>query len=224
MINHLKSKKRGSLSCLFFCCMGRNKIANGVSPWPGCFRVIPRFLPQLLRRGPPRKFGTWLPTTANSSGYALRTLEKGSGPGADQVTNSGVHGAIFRCGGHTSRQVKTNVIRIAVSVYSDLLPSTAPTLNGPVPSRHIPATLASKVPVTFRMASPCWAPRAALFPPCPLRNKPRRSGVWLPTTANSSGYAPWAPKRGSGLGVGRQHLVASFAWPEIERHIRHKLH
>ena len=26
------------------------------------------------------------------------------------------------------------------------------------------------------------------------------------------------------LGVGRQHLVASFAWPEIERHIRHKLH
>ena len=72
------------------------------------------------------RFGTCPPTSANSSGYALRTLEKGSGPGADQVTNSGVHGAIFRCGGHTSRQVKTNVIRIAVSVYSDLLPSTAP--------------------------------------------------------------------------------------------------
>ena len=74
----------------------------------------------------PSKSGTFVPITAKSSGYALRTLEKGSGPGADQVTNSGVHGAIFRCGGHTSRQVKTNVIRIAVSVYSDLLPSTAP--------------------------------------------------------------------------------------------------
>ena len=93
--------------------------------WP-C--VVPKaaLLPPYPRRNSPRRSGVWPPTSANSSGYALRTLEKGSGPGADQVTNSGVHGAIFRCGGHTSRQVKTNVIRIAVSVYSDLLPSTAP--------------------------------------------------------------------------------------------------
>lgn len=87
-----------------------------------------------------------------------------------------------------------------------------------------PPVMVGLLPTIFRIASLCWTPRAALFPPCPRRNSPLKSGVWLPTTANSSGYAPWAPKRGSGLGVGRQHLVASFAWPEIERHIRHKLH
>ena len=48
-----------------------------------------------------------------------------SGAGADQVPNSSVHGAIFGGGWHTSRQVKINVIRIAVSVYGDLLSSAA---------------------------------------------------------------------------------------------------
>ena len=48
-----------------------------------------------------------------------------SGVGADQVPNSGVHRAIFGCGGHASRQVEANVVRIAVSVYGDLLSSAA---------------------------------------------------------------------------------------------------
>ena len=43
--------------------------------------------------------------------------------GADTVPNSGVHRTIFGGGWHASRQVKTNIIRIAVFVYGDLLPS-----------------------------------------------------------------------------------------------------
>ena len=56
-------------------------------------------------------------------------------------------------------------------------------------------------PVRFLIASPCWTPRAALLPPCPLKKSPRRSGTWLPTTANSSGYAFLALGNGSGPGA-----------------------
>ena len=40
--------------------------------------------------------------STDSSGYAPKALEKGSGLGADQVTNSGVHGAIFVGYGHNA--------------------------------------------------------------------------------------------------------------------------
>ena len=55
--------------------------------------------------------------------------------------------------------------------------------------RHIPRAFAPNSPVIFLIASPCWTPRAALFPPCPRKKSPRRSGVWPPTSANSSGKA-----------------------------------
>ena len=44
-------------------------------------------------------------------------------------------------------------------------------------------------PVRFLIASPCWAPKTALFPPWPRKKSPLRSGIWPPRIANSSGYA-----------------------------------
>ena len=75
--------------------------------------------------------------------------------------------------------------------------------------RHIPRAFAPNSPVIFLIASPCWTPRAALFPPCPRKKSPRRSGVLPPRTANSSGYASRALEKGSGLGadqVARSHI------------------
>ena len=59
--------------------------------------------------------------------FRVRALvrRKGLRERADQVTHGLIYGAIFGGGGHASRQVKANVVRIAVSVYGDLLPSAA---------------------------------------------------------------------------------------------------
>ena len=69
----------------------------------------------------PVRAGTGVPFLDNAS----MPVWQASGVGADQVPNSGVHRAIFGGGGHASRQVEANVVRIAVSVYGDLLPSAA---------------------------------------------------------------------------------------------------
>lgn len=69
----------------------------------------------------PVRAGAGVPFLDNAS----MPVWQASGAGADQVPNSSVHGAIFGGGWHTSRQVKINVIRIAVSVYGDLLSSAA---------------------------------------------------------------------------------------------------
>ena len=58
------------------------------------------------RRKRPRRSGVWPPISANSSGYAPRALEKGSGPGADQVANGLVHGAVFVGRGHDAAGIK----------------------------------------------------------------------------------------------------------------------
>ena len=65
--------------------------------------------------------GTGVPFLNNAS----MPVWQASGVGADQVADCGVHRTIFGCGGHASRQVEANVVRIAVSVYGDLLPSAA---------------------------------------------------------------------------------------------------
>ena len=61
-----------------------------------------------------------------------------------------------------------------------------------------PPVMVGLLPTIFRIASLCWTPRAALFPPCPRRNSPLISGTELPTTANSSGYARGALKNDQG--------------------------
>ena len=49
----------------------------------------------------------------------------------------------------------------------------------------------------------CVVPKAALSPPCPLRNSPLRSGTWPPRTANSSGYA--------------RHGLGARLWPSSDQ-------
>ena len=54
-----------------------------------------------------------------------------------------------------------------------------------------------------RMACPWGAPNSALFPPCPLKKSPLRSGTWPPRTANSSGYA--------------RHGLGARLWPSSDQ-------
>lgn len=99
-------------------------------------------------------------------------MARDSWPGADQVTNSGVHGAIFGCGGHASRQVKTNVIRIAVSVYGDLLSSTAPDPERACPfSPHSrDSCIESTCHVSYRI--PLLDAQGGAVPPVPPEKQP----------------------------------------------------
>lgn len=71
-------------------------------------------------------------------------------------------------------------------------------------------SILSSSPVIFRIASPCWIPNAALFPPTPRRNNPRKSGTFAPMTFRSSGY----DKNDVKFGYGRARMryrTAMFA-------------
>ncbi len=58
----------------------------------------------------PSKSGTIGPITAKSSGYAPRALEKGSGPGADQVAHSLINRTVFIGRGHDPRGIELEIL------------------------------------------------------------------------------------------------------------------
>ena len=87
------------------------------------------------------------------SGYAPHWPESGLSPGADQVTNSGVHGAIFFSSGDYTAYVKSDPIFVIGSVtYSKILGIPAierpggPTRHKAIP-RYLPLDIPYGVPL-----------------------------------------------------------------------------
>ena len=81
----------------------------------------------------PSKSGTFVPITAKSSGYAPRALEKGSGPGADQVAHGLIYRAIFFGGGDLTGCIELEVAISCTSSSSQRSPhSTSVTFKNAI--------------------------------------------------------------------------------------------
>lgn len=95
-------------------------------------------------------------------------------PGADQKADCGIRWSIFIGGGHASRQVEANVVRIAVSVYGDLLPSAASDPERPCSfSPHSrDSCIESTCHVSYRIALPD-AQGGAVSPVSPEKQPPQ---------------------------------------------------